>query len=85
MTATPADMPPAAKPIPVSTQTRMALESLALSLAQTIDADAEELDLDAIVTLTQFVRSVGSLIAAQADYTRAMTERHITMRNGARR
>jgi hypothetical protein len=69
-------MPPKAKPIPHSAQTRVALESLVLSLAQTIDADAEELDLDAIVTLTQFVRSVSSLIVAQAEYTRAMHERH---------
>jgi hypothetical protein len=54
----------------------MSLESVITALAESIEADRESIDLDAVVTLSQFVKNVAALTQAQADYTTALNVRH---------
>jgi hypothetical protein len=71
---TPADMPN--RPLPHSARTRMALETVAVILAESIEADAETVDLDAVATLSQYVKNLAALADAQARYTEALNARH---------
>lgn len=73
----PADMP--ARSLHPSALTRMSLESVIVALAESIESDREAIDLDAVSTLSLFVKNVASLTQAQADYTSAMNVRHAQM------
>ncbi|MER6531590.1 hypothetical protein [Streptomyces sp. NPDC001508] len=73
---TPADVAAQRQRKPGSAQTRVALESVIRTLADSIDADSESIDLDAVVTLTRLVDPVAKLTQAQAAYTAALNQRH---------
>ncbi|MER5911926.1 hypothetical protein ABT124_15815 [Streptomyces sp. NPDC001982] len=81
-TPTPADMPK--RPTSHSARTRMSLENVIQALADSIEADGDSIDLDAVVTLSLFVKNVAALTQAQADYTTALNVRHAQRPEGAK-
>ncbi|MGW1801511.1 hypothetical protein ACWCQN_37750 [Streptomyces sp. NPDC001984] len=81
-TPTPADMPK--RPPTHSARTRMSLENVIQALADSIEAAGNPIDLDAVVTLSMFVKNVAALTQAQADYTNALNARHSQQQEGAK-
>lgn len=65
-----------------SAQTRLALEAVIIALAESIEQDSEEIDIDDVATLTRLTEAVAKLTQAQADYTAAQNQRHAQINGG---